>query len=188
MHRRLIGEIGLTLLALAVCAPAVPADYPMLAIRLNTGESGMHSVEEIECIALPAEGGLAVRHSGRSTFYELADIQRLEFLWGFSSYDPSPSRPRRERITFLRICPAPFRAGACVQLDLPRPGTLELAVFDVEGRRAATLADGYRPAGPLAIPWDGCDQSGRRLSGGLYQLRLVCGPHRESRKTILLPR
>jgi hypothetical protein len=66
--------------------------------------------------------------------------------------------------------PNPFAAWTRIEFSVPRPGNVELAVFDVEGRRITLLADGPLPAGRHQVEW--------RASGvpaGIYFCRLRFG-------------
>ncbi len=71
--------------------------------------------------------------------------------------------------------PSPFRDATAVAFALPHPTPTRLEVFDVSGRRVATLVDRILPAGRHAATWDGRDASGRRTATGMYFLRLVAG-------------
>jgi hypothetical protein len=53
---------------------------------------------------------------------------------------------------------------------LPRAGRVALEVFDVRGRRIASLVNGARPAGPQSVLW-----KTRAIPAGLYFLRLESG-------------
>jgi flagellar hook assembly protein FlgD len=46
-------------------------------------------------------------------------------------------------------------------------------LFDVQGRRVTTLADGGFGAGAHVLAWDGRDAAGARASRGLYFVRLT---------------
>lgn len=59
-----------------------------------------------------------------------------------------------------------------LQLTLAAPGCVSVAVYDVRGRRVATLLAGAElGAGEHAVRWDGRDAGGRRASAGLYLVR-----------------
>ena len=56
------------------------------------------------------------------------------------------------------------------------PGYVETDVrvelYNLGGRRIRTLADGWRPAGPGQVHWDGRDASGAPAPAGVYHVRL----------------
>jgi hypothetical protein len=52
---------------------------------------------------------------------------------------------------------------------------LQLSVFDLLGRRVATVKHGIAQPGDIQIHWDLRDESGAKLRGGVYFLRLTIG-------------
>jgi hypothetical protein len=56
---------------------------------------------------------------------------------------------------------------------LPEEVPVELEVYTLDGRRAATLAVGQQAAGPQQLRWDGRDQDGALLAPGTYLLRVA---------------
>jgi uncharacterized protein YkwD len=69
--------------------------------------------------------------------------------------------------------PNPARAGARLSFELPRDGAVQLAVFDLAGRRVRLVWEGVRSAGPHEILWDGRNDAGTRPARGIYFVRLV---------------
>jgi hypothetical protein len=53
------------------------------------------------------------------------------------------------------VTPDPGRPGTEIAFELPRECEVNLAVYDVTGRRVITLHDGVRAAGSHAISWPG---------------------------------
>ena len=51
-------------------------------------------------------------------------------------------------------------------------GEVRVGIFDVAGRRVATLVAGHQEAGRHSVTWNGTDDSGRALSSGVYFARL----------------
>jgi len=72
----------------------------------------------------------------------------------------------------LFAIPNPWRGHADLTFRLPSPSRVQLDVFDVVGRRIATLIDGDRPAGFQQARWDGRNQRGEAVPEGLYFARL----------------
>ncbi|NNE43894.1 MAG: T9SS type A sorting domain-containing protein, partial [Gemmatimonadetes bacterium] len=84
--------------------------------------------------------------------------------------------------------PNPFRAadGTRFALALPSAQRVEAAVYDVHGRRVASLQRGRLPAGPHQIHWDGRTTHGTAAAAGVYFLKLRSVGGSESRKIVLL--
>lgn len=72
----------------------------------------------------------------------------------------------------LRVGPNPARGECTVAFTLPRASAAEVSVLDPGGRRVRTLSRGWRGPGEHAIAWDGRDERGRVLPGGVYWVRL----------------
>jgi len=68
----------------------------------------------------------------------------------------------------LRAAPNPFTGVTEFGFSLPRAGSVELAVFDLSGRRVATLLRGDLPAGRHGRTWNGRDDAGRPQPSGVY--------------------
>ncbi len=67
--------------------------------------------------------------------------------------------------------PNPFNPSATIPFALPEAANVALTVYDVLGRRIATLADGRYEAGRHEAIFDGS-----RLASGLYIVRAAIEP------------
>ena len=70
--------------------------------------------------------------------------------------------------------PNPARSTR-INFTLPRRDHVELAVYDLLGRRIAMLARGAMPAGSYTKQWEGLDDGGKRVGAGVYFYRLKVG-------------
>jgi hypothetical protein len=95
-----------------------------------------------------------------------------------------PSHPLATTVTLS--APNPFRRGSQVAIDLPSARRVRLGVFAVNGRRVRELLDAARTAGRHAVVWNGTDDAGRRVSPGVYVLRLEAGPTHRVRRVVLV--
>lgn len=86
----------------------------------------------------------------------------------------------------VRIASRSYAGHATVRFALSQPGPVRLEVFDVAGRRIATLLDGIRGAGEHEVAWDGATSSGR-ASRGLYFARIET-PEGRSGATLFIGR
>jgi len=87
---------------------------------------------------------------------------------------------------FRAANPNPFSASTSLAFDLPRPGSVALAVFSVDGRRVRGLLDEERGAGRHVVLWDGRDDGGRIAAPGVYLVRLKAGSFVASRRLVHL--
>ena len=82
--------------------------------------------------------------------------------------------------------PNPFRTQTTLQFDLPEPVDVTLSVYDVMGRRVATLVDQSMPAGSHDIAWQGRGQDGQALASGVYFVRLTAGDRTATRRLTIV--
>ena len=85
-------------------------------------------------------------------------------------------------LQFLPNYPNPFSDQTTLEYVLPEPGPVRLAVYDVLGRQVRVLVDERQSAGRHTVPWNGHDESGRRMASGMYLARLVVGETTKVRK------
>jgi hypothetical protein len=85
-----------------------------------------------------------------------------------------------------RSYPNPFSPKTTFSFELRHAGTVELVVFDVQGRLVRRLIDGLRPAGQTKVDWDGRDDDGDPLAAGTYYFRLRAAGLQYSRPVTLL--
>jgi len=82
--------------------------------------------------------------------------------------------------------PNPFSSTTTIRVDLATAGAMQVAVYDVAGRRIRTLAGGTREAGRYAFVWDGRSESGERAAAGIYFVRLRTKAETHSSPVIVL--
>lgn len=82
--------------------------------------------------------------------------------------------------------PNPARGASALQFTLPAAGNVRLDVFDLSGRRMATLEDGPLGPGVHVDTWDLRDASGTRVAPGLYLARLSASGVNEVRRVIVV--
>jgi hypothetical protein len=71
--------------------------------------------------------------------------------------------------------PNPFAGTTEIPFLLPRAGEASVEVYNTLGERVRTLARGVRSAGPHRMVWDGRDDAQRKVSSGVYLIRLSFG-------------
>ena len=82
--------------------------------------------------------------------------------------------------------PNPFNPVTDISYYLPASSDVLLEVYDVTGKRVATLERGRREKGPHIVMWQGVDDAGRSAASGIYFYRLRAGKEVVSKKMVLL--
>jgi hypothetical protein len=77
--------------------------------------------------------------------------------------------------------PNPFNPTTAITYQLLNHGYATLKVYDMLGRKVATLVDGEKPAGIHTVLWDAS-----RLSSGVFIYRLKVGEFNDVKKMMLM--
>ena len=115
--------------------------------------------------------------------------RRLRFLVGTPSavqqaLDPENARPAN--VELLPSVPNPVRTHATLRYQVPKPMRVTLALYDLLGRRVATLVDDRSvEAGTHAYTWTP-DAGTQAVSSGTYLLRLQAGDMIRTRRLVVV--
>ena len=113
-----------------------------------------------------------------------ATTQRLERTAGKSQAEGEETIPLRTEL--LLPTPNPFNPQATLRFTLERAGRIDLSVYDLRGRRVATLAEGPYAAGYHEVVWQGRDADDRSVASGLYLARLRAHDRELTQRMMLL--
>jgi len=80
--------------------------------------------------------------------------------------------------------PNPFNGRTDIRYELAEHGPVRLDIYDTWGRRVKSLVDGVQPAGFHHVSWNGNDDTGRKVSSGLYIYRLKADNIIQAKKMI----
>jgi hypothetical protein len=90
------------------------------------------------------------------------------------------------RLALRPAQPNPFRGETKLSFVLPAASDVTLAVYSVNGRLVRTLVNGEAGPGPVDVVWDGTNDSGETVGGGLYFLKLIAGDEVRRGKVVVL--
>jgi hypothetical protein len=82
--------------------------------------------------------------------------------------------------------PNPFNPSTTIEYALPETGKASLVIYNISGQKVRELVSGILPAGKHSVAWDGRDQTGKAVSGGVYLARIQCGSQVKTGKMLLL--
>jgi glycosidase len=77
--------------------------------------------------------------------------------------------------------PNPFNPNTSIDYVITSDSDVNVSIFDISGRKIATLVNGYQSAGEYSLLFDAS-----KLASGVYMYKLTSGRHQETRKMLLL--
>jgi len=90
-------------------------------------------------------------------------------------------------LRFIHSAPNPFGKRIEIEYQVPKDMPVEVAVYDVLGRRVSLLVKKEKQRfGRCTLRWDGRDDSGYELPSGVYFCRLQGGKWSDVRKIVLV--
>jgi len=85
----------------------------------------------------------------------------------------------------LRPEPNPFSSETLLEFVLTQEQSVDLAVYDIHGRRISTIARGVYPSGSHREGWSGKATDGTALAPGVYFISLEAGNYRSTQRVVL---
>lgn len=149
-----------------------------LELRASAGSSAPPPGFERRLIDRASGRELVASANGRArvALTPEAPVRRLRLIVGTAAYAEEAARAVAPARTALGAAyPNPSAGAVSVEYELAGAGPVEMAVYDVLGRRVRTLVTGRQAAGKHAAQWDGRSASGGPVASGLYLVRLRAG-------------
>jgi len=147
-----------------------PPETPLLAparLEVKVDGDGARPILErqtpagwsrVETAWWPSSGTLDAR---------ISSLGRFRVRWTDDALDLSDARLQ------MRLGPEPWAGELGIRYRLPVTGPVQLAIFDVSGRRLVTLVDEVQDGGyEYTVTWDGRDIGRRPVASGVYFARL----------------
>lgn len=99
----------------------------------------------------------------------------------------NPISMERQKYPELRSnFPNPFKESTSFQINLVQPDYLNIAVYDLIGKRVKTISSKEFQAGSYSLTWDGRNDRNQKVPPGIYILRLLSKYQIQSNTMLLL--
>lgn len=121
---------------------------------------------------------LATLYQGAGIFYD-----NIEF--SSQTGTDAPNAATRQ-LALKQNSPNPFNPTTRIEFSLAQPGYADLSIYDLAGRRVATLQQSNLDAGDHFVDWDGRNDSGARVASGNYRYVLRTAQGQAARGMTLL--
>jgi hypothetical protein len=151
-----------------------PVAFPHLAFETVKGDSD--TVCYIYC---------AYSEEPSQNYYE-ACCDRYDLSGGGGGGGQSAERtdPSIHPILF-RPAPNPFNSATQIRYQTSIRGMTRVSIIDITGRRVRNLLTMPQSPGLYNLTWNGRDDRQRKLTGGVYFVRLETPNYHETRKVVL---
>ncbi len=118
--------------------------------------------------------------NGQTYYYRLIDV---DFSGEQTIHNVVEAQPKTviQNVNLMANYPNPFNPYTSIRYQLPEYSEVELAVYDLNGKKIATLVSGNQEAGQHRVEWQAND-----MPSGVYIYRLSTDKQTQSRKMILL--
>jgi hypothetical protein len=127
---------------------------------------------------------------GEQIYLALADCPesraKESLLDAFGSFADDESSSLPQSFALAQNYPNPFNPSTTIEYSVMQDCHVEIIVFDLLGKRVATLIDKPMARGIYTTVWNSIDENGNSVSSGIYFYKITAGDFTDSKKMILL--
>jgi len=125
-------------------------------------------------------------------------INASDLMWEFFQLHSLPNttsvvlaeKRSHKNFSLYQNYPNPFNPETTIEFGLPKPGNVELTIYDINGNLVRRLVSEEKRAGNHWVKWDGRDENQNQVSSGVYLYQLKVGDSvidfRQTNKMILM--
>ncbi len=122
-----------------------------------------------------------VADAGETVFMIYDPDGFADHVWG----DDDGSAESHQRGLLRAAYPNPFNPKVSIPFALDSSTSVKMDVYDVQGRRLASLADQVFAAGDHELVWNGRDDRGQELPSGIYFVKIATPQASEVQKLVM---
>lgn len=134
---------------------------------------------------------------GETYFYKLVDVSfdlvktQHETVKLITDIEKVPESKRViSKFALRQNYPNPFNPTTTISFEVPNIKTdfkwISLSIFNIKGQLVRTLKNGLIEGGIYKVKWDGTDNLGKKISSGVYFVRMKTNTEQFTRKMLLL--
>ena len=91
-----------------------------------------------------------------------------------------------DKYAFHPAYPNPFNPVTTISYDIPKNGLVIVTIHDLLGRKVRSLVNSTQTSGRKSTSWDGKDDMGNKVAGGMYLCQIHAGNFIQTKKLMLL--
>lgn len=85
-----------------------------------------------------------------------------------------------------KIYPNPFNPETTISFNIPKPGKVNLSIYNIKGQLVKTLLDEETSAGTHSLVWNGKDERGKSVASGIYFSKIKTDADIQTKKMLLM--
>jgi hypothetical protein len=116
----------------------------------------------------------------------ILQVVRIPLLSLLTGAQHVPDRPTVGQSVLMPCYPNPSAGDVNISYNLSSEGMVRLAVYDISGRLVRSLVNGRLKAGKYDVKWDIRNDSGSKVSNGVYFYKLEAAGFSATRKIAVL--
>lgn len=162
-------------------------EFATVQIRLRDflmNNSGL-DLEHVEAIRF--EFGSAFG-SGRGRIglddIELVEVDSSGIITGLHGENDLPKTPAK--FGLHTNYPNPFNPSTTIRYDLQRNIKVSLKIYNILWQEVRTLVNEVKTSGTYSVQWNGTNDYGQKVPGGIYFYKISSGSHSEIKKMFLI--
>lgn len=129
---------------------------------------------------------LPILRLGQTTEGLYLDNVGLYYQYTISGVETVDGVPAASRAKLNRVFPNPFNPSTNIEFSVPANGPASIVMYDIQGRKVATVLRETMAAGVYRVRWNGKSDDGRELSSGVYFARLEAAGSRDTARLMML--
>jgi len=87
-------------------------------------------------------------------------------IWSQTDFEEEPNIP--DNYLLLSNFPNPFNGHTAISFTIPQQGSVQLGIFDVNGRTVKQIFLGNLASGHYLLDWNGRNETGKEVASGVY--------------------
>lgn len=115
-----------------------------------------------------------------------ARVKELESQYSFMQEIETNSVTQLSNELISSNYPNPFNPTTTISYDLPSDENVVISIFNLKGQKVKQLQNEVITAGHHKIVWDGRNDSGNKISSGIYFYKIKAGNYTSTKKMVLM--
>ncbi len=126
------------------------------------------------------------QNDGTTLSFNIEDVRKITFDGIVNVEDFKMAGNAIKTFTLIQNYPNPFNPSTTIAYQIPKPGNINITIYNLLGKRIKVLKKAYQNAGDYKLMWNGDNDLGGKVSSGIYLLNVKYNDNILSKKLMLI--